>query len=208
MPETLPFEYRTRQRDIPWEDPKLARRISEQRDRELEDFLANMPTTGGAQKYAHMTRRWTQNYISSAYAWTDVLITSGADGVAIPTENTSIEVGGIEINEAGLYLVTYNWIVTTRVASTTWSRFDMSFTVDPTGPTTDPSKTTFDGAVIAAAADTDDIQGGTSNTLVLGVGDIVLPPSTGFVGTWRHQSLDVHASVVWISPTVPYLPCS
>jgi hypothetical protein len=40
--DQLCFEYRTRQKDIPWEDPDAARRILEQRDRELEDFLTEL----------------------------------------------------------------------------------------------------------------------------------------------------------------------
>jgi hypothetical protein len=44
VPEPLPFEYRTRQKNIPWERPDEARRVNEQRDRELEDFLATLGT--------------------------------------------------------------------------------------------------------------------------------------------------------------------
>lgn len=209
VPPSLPFEYRARQKDIPWEDPVAARRICEQRDRELEDFLAaHFPIeAGGAQKYAHMTMRWTQNY-SGSYSWTASLNTSGASGVLIPTENNDIEPGGIEINEHGLYLLTYNWLATTRVAAATTSRFKLYFTVDPYGPTDDPTATTFDSASITSAADTDDIQGAAANTMSLWPGDIVLPPSTGFQGDWRHQQLDVHASVVWLSDTTEYEPCA
>ena len=204
VPPSLPFEYRARQKDIPWEDPVAARRICEQRDRELEDFLAaHFPiAAGGAQNYAHMTRYWSQNYTGGNYVWSDIgLNTSGASGVAIPTVNNDITVGGIEINEAGLYLLTYNWITTTRVAAATTSRFKLDFTVDPYGPSDDPTNVTFDSASITSAADTDDIKGTAANTMSLHPGDIVLPPSTGFQGAWRHQSLDVHASVVWVSPT-------
>lgn len=205
----LPFEYRTRQRSIPWEDFTRARMVLEQRDRELEDFLGrHLPAAeGGAHKYAHMTMRWTQNY-SGSYSWTASLNTSGASGVLIPTQNDDIEPGGIEINEHGLYLLTYNWIATTRVAAATVSRFKLWFQVDPYGPVDDPTNITFDSKAIVSAADTDDIQGAVANTMSLWPGDIVLPPTSGFLGAWRHQSLDIHASVVWLSDTTEYEPCS
>lgn len=47
MPEPLPFEYRPKWRDIPVETPADFRRVMEQRDRELEDFLATLGTGTG-----------------------------------------------------------------------------------------------------------------------------------------------------------------
>jgi hypothetical protein len=52
VPRDLCFEYRARQKDIPWEDPVAARRILEQRDRELEDFLTELCNRSGGSSEA------------------------------------------------------------------------------------------------------------------------------------------------------------
>lgn len=52
MPDPLPFEYRSKWRSIPLDDPDALRRYMDQRDRELEDFLGKQfpvaTTPGGS----------------------------------------------------------------------------------------------------------------------------------------------------------------
>lgn len=99
MPEPLPFEYRARQRNIPWEQPDEARKVLEQRDRELEDYLATLGP-GGAVSYAffHYGVKWT-----TGVGW-ESRTDAGTPGTLYETESADIDffaktVGGSSPNK-------------------------------------------------------------------------------------------------------------
>lgn len=125
MPETLPFEYRTRQKDIPWENPELARRVLEQRDRELEDFLGkHLPAVAGdgvqRAAYIKLGLDWS---ILGGWEMGDGILDETYTGTW-PVEYEVDIIGGespvveIIVPETAVYAVSTEWLMTLDGAAT------------------------------------------------------------------------------------------
>lgn len=116
MPNPLAFEYRARQRDIPWEDPDRARRISEQRDRELEDFLNRpAPVSTGSQRWAYIKVGIDLDASLPGFVLGDGILDETYQG--FDDEYVVNEIGGeqpvveIEVPEDGVYHVSSEFLI-------------------------------------------------------------------------------------------------
>lgn len=118
-PSPLPFEYRIDWKNVPVEDPDAFRRVMDQRDRELEDFLArHLPAAAGDGSARAAYIKYGLDYDASLPGFVpgDGVLDETYTGVW-PVEYTVHVIGGespiveIEVPEDGVYHVSSEYLI-------------------------------------------------------------------------------------------------